>query len=291
MKPHVLNCFCPEQLFLLHREQSLPTYIPTPDPPQSIMAAQPPFPISSRTYIPPTSSPISTSSTHLPSLPQRPPPHSGVVGRPPRRPPPVSRWRGGGDPGEHPWSNAASRGRGGIRERWDSLDPAMTGPLSLAAARIPRNGDASTHPPQRDCVVVEDPASGAGRGSLDSAAVQLHGSRWSRSSGIGSDPPAPLPPPHLHEAPATAAIATSSCLVRVSPPHYVNPARGHDKSAAWESCGLVSVPAVMIEAAHVKQCGSSFLPPAVGVTDLDSFGSTSPHLDYRNHTEPYPTPH
>jgi hypothetical protein len=126
-----------EQLFLLHHEQSLPAHVPTPDPRLSIMAPQPPFPISSLTRIHPTSSPIFSSSAHLPSLPQRPPPHSGVVGRPPRRPPPVSRWTGGGDPGEHPWSNAASRGRGGIRERWDSLDPAMTGLPQFSSGQDP----------------------------------------------------------------------------------------------------------------------------------------------------------
>jgi hypothetical protein len=125
----------------------------------------------------------------------------------------------------------------------------------------------------------------------NSAAVRLHGLRRSRIGGISSELPAPLPPPHLHEAPATAAIATSPCLVRVPPPHYVNPARGGGESVAWESRGLASVPTVVVEAADIERCGSSFPPPTVGVTDLDSSASTSPHLDYLSHAEPYPTPH
>jgi hypothetical protein len=54
--------FLPGTTIFLHREQSLPAYVPTPDPPLSITVAQPPFPISSRTFIPPTSSPISPLS-------------------------------------------------------------------------------------------------------------------------------------------------------------------------------------------------------------------------------------
>jgi hypothetical protein len=113
-----------------------------------------------------------------------------------------------------------------------SHDPVVAGLLSLAGARIPLNGDASIDPPQRDCAVVEDPASGAGRCSPNSAAARLHGLRRSRIGGISSKLPTrlPSPPPHLHEAPATSAIATSPYLVRVPPPHYVNPTRGGGKS-------------------------------------------------------------